>query len=40
MTKVKIFSHCSTINFSKDYFRQQYQYRALPHNFFGGLTTL
>lgn len=25
MTKVKIFRRCSTINFSQDYFRQQYQ---------------
>ena len=24
MTKVKIFRHCSAINFGKDYFRQQY----------------
>ncbi|MDJ0691333.1 MAG: transposase family protein [Xenococcaceae cyanobacterium MO_188.B32] len=25
MIKVKIFRYCNTINFSKDYFRQQYQ---------------
>ena len=29
MTKVKIFRYCSTINFSKDYFRQQYPYLGM-----------
>ncbi|MDJ0577558.1 MAG: hypothetical protein QNJ65_20655, partial [Xenococcaceae cyanobacterium MO_234.B1] len=25
ITRIKIYRHCSTINFTEDYFRQQYQ---------------
>ena len=28
ITRIKIYRHCSTINFTEDYFRQQYQYFA------------